>query len=639
LSCRAIALFLAVYASTAELTLAQSSPPDCSECEAFAPRYHPREIALVARHRLNAPLNLLKLWYLEDANVGLGVLSWNAVGIVVGTRFDPTGQSPRPFAWLPDAVPAWNLPAGIRDLLSIQLDQSTAETPGFAWDISDAGIVVGAANNFAETAGVRARAWNLSKSPTSCEFEIDLDPAPIAARPWSIALAIEPVSPNANEPRIFGVGGQQCLKWREPYRFELHLPACQGAPANAIELAPLTEPPVGLTPYILSAREWACDVTNFGLDPVGSFDMPVAPTATVAESCFSVLPLPNTCYLSMIAGARFQENGANFYRIGNIDSDRPSERTGIRSITAYAEQLQIRAKLAGYCWIPEESQLQSAPEICEQHAAIWDYETPFPPSAILPRVRLNPFGAAVELANPIGQRWRPIGCICDGEVVLGWDGAGNRGALWTKSRVTQEFVVYRGDELLAATPVQVQHYSNTTVEQMYDITPTGEILALVRRTYAQGDFDLHAAILGMRGDLNGDRVIDAADLAILLNAWGSSESIVADLDLNGLVDASDYSILGTQWMYPPDRLLLPADSVLSSAYCLLRVDEDCTQAPAMLGTPQPQLEARLQCAVQAFGFETAAQFVEWSQSAQSVEVEMACICVHASMQNMMEEPE
>ncbi len=47
-------------------------------------------------------------------------------------------------------------------------------------------------------------------------------------------------------------------------------------------------------------------------------------------------------------------------------------------------------------------------------------------------------------------------------------------------------------------------------------------------------------------DLNGDGRVDAADLSMLLNAWGSNDAL-ADLNGNGWVDAADLSILLNAW--------------------------------------------------------------------------------------------
>ena len=48
------------------------------------------------------------------------------------------------------------------------------------------------------------------------------------------------------------------------------------------------------------------------------------------------------------------------------------------------------------------------------------------------------------------------------------------------------------------------------------------------------------------GDLNGDGVVDAADLSILGGAWGSSNTI-ADIDGDGIVNVADFGIIGRNW--------------------------------------------------------------------------------------------
>ena len=47
------------------------------------------------------------------------------------------------------------------------------------------------------------------------------------------------------------------------------------------------------------------------------------------------------------------------------------------------------------------------------------------------------------------------------------------------------------------------------------------------------------------GDLNGDGVISAPDLAILLGAWGQPGS--ADFNESGLVDVADLALLLGSW--------------------------------------------------------------------------------------------
>ena len=53
-------------------------------------------------------------------------------------------------------------------------------------------------------------------------------------------------------------------------------------------------------------------------------------------------------------------------------------------------------------------------------------------------------------------------------------------------------------------------------------------------------------IVPKTGDLNGDGVVGASDILILLASWGESH-VAADLDMNGIVGASDILILLTNW--------------------------------------------------------------------------------------------
>lgn len=49
------------------------------------------------------------------------------------------------------------------------------------------------------------------------------------------------------------------------------------------------------------------------------------------------------------------------------------------------------------------------------------------------------------------------------------------------------------------------------------------------------------------GDLNGDGIVNGADLALLLAGWGSCDGCAADLDANGSVDAADLAVLLSLW--------------------------------------------------------------------------------------------
>jgi hypothetical protein len=47
-------------------------------------------------------------------------------------------------------------------------------------------------------------------------------------------------------------------------------------------------------------------------------------------------------------------------------------------------------------------------------------------------------------------------------------------------------------------------------------------------------------------DLDGDGLVNASDLATLLNSWGAKGG-VADIDRNGSVDAADLAVLLGAW--------------------------------------------------------------------------------------------
>jgi hypothetical protein len=49
------------------------------------------------------------------------------------------------------------------------------------------------------------------------------------------------------------------------------------------------------------------------------------------------------------------------------------------------------------------------------------------------------------------------------------------------------------------------------------------------------------------GDINGDGVVNAADLGLLLAAWGSKNPAAADISGDGVVDAQDLSMLMAAW--------------------------------------------------------------------------------------------
>jgi len=96
-----------------------------------------------------------------------------------------------------------------------------------------------------------------------------------------------------------------------------------------------------------------------------------------------------------------------------------------------------------------------------------------------------------------------------------------------------------------------------TVLDLWDavsIDPQGRIVAQ-GQYLGTGDWNNYTFVLTPRpsgpiGDLNGDGVVDAADLLILLSAWGecgTPDNCPADLDGDGIVNAADLLILLGNW--------------------------------------------------------------------------------------------
>ena len=59
-------------------------------------------------------------------------------------------------------------------------------------------------------------------------------------------------------------------------------------------------------------------------------------------------------------------------------------------------------------------------------------------------------------------------------------------------------------------------------------------------------FGIDCSTPPLPGDLNGDGLVDGADLGILLGAWGQSGG-AADLNDDGTVDGADLGLLLSNW--------------------------------------------------------------------------------------------
>ena len=74
---------------------------------------------------------------------------------------------------------------------------------------------------------------------------------------------------------------------------------------------------------------------------------------------------------------------------------------------------------------------------------------------------------------------------------------------------------------------------------------SGDVTELALATTLNATLKVAGERQAIIGDLNGDSVVNAADLSILLSNWGTAGP--GDLDGSGTVNASDLSILLSNW--------------------------------------------------------------------------------------------
>lgn len=81
--------------------------------------------------------------------------------------------------------------------------------------------------------------------------------------------------------------------------------------------------------------------------------------------------------------------------------------------------------------------------------------------------------------------------------------------------------------------------------------PSAPLTAWSHHQYAIGNswrtWAAKRSLPSILGDLNGDGVVDGADLGILLGAWGDGPGSPADLNQDGVVDGADLGILLSAW--------------------------------------------------------------------------------------------
>ncbi len=106
---------------------------------------------------------------------------------------------------------------------------------------------------------------------------------------------------------------------------------------------------------------------------------------------------------------------------------------------------------------------------------------------------------------------------------------------------TKRGVFWRDGEFFFLTDIVVGN--KATITDGVAINESGQTLA---KSSMLGWVVLSPLVCGTFGDLNGDGVVDGADLGLLLSAWGSGGSD-ADLNEDGVVDGADLGLLLSAW--------------------------------------------------------------------------------------------
>lgn len=542
------------------------------------------------------------------------------------------GWVPHPFVWLP--VCAYGMSSGLHDLME-------GETvAGYALDMSDGGWIVGGIGQEFDADpltlnGPRAAAWvpasgggmtRLALDPAGSDWE------------WSIATAVEPAPDALEVPRIVGTGlvvrcgagvvaPENEVPMQEPIRF---VPAGDGWVAEGFRT---TEPANDdlLDNIDVSAREWACDIAGAQLPVLLSFAHPALANPDCTYGAASV-----HCRMEMIAGAAIEfwsDMVSSWFRISEGGSREP---TMVRSQSPVRGS-EGECRVAG--WVNLGGTGSQPP--CPIHPAYWhgdDTRT----ARILERQAYP--GAAVagdsELAW-VAQRWRAADCVCDGEVIVGWGArldAGIEGVIWTATDPANGDD-FQGFDVEAALLPGLDPTGVITVERVYDVLPTGELLCIVRRdTGVSGSpAGCYAALLAMSGDFDGDRSVTGFDLALLFDDRGELGQSPEDINWNGVVDGGDLSALVVAFGNGITRLSIPSGQDGSQSICFGLPGEPCTAAGITEPPDGGDSVARFTIAVQQAGFDCADGFVNWARQASADQLECGCCMIAGIMKVLGEE--
>jgi hypothetical protein len=133
-----------------------------------------------------------------------------------------------------------------------------------------------------------------------------------------------------------------------------------------------------------------------------------------------------------------------------------------------------------------------------------------------------------------------------------------RGLVWfAEGDQVSNWAVADINELVSPTP-PIEGYSSFVVRALRGVNTRGDAVGMAEFTpTADPEVRIRRAVLlravpsGLAGDLDGDGMVGASDLAILLGAWcteaAASCDPIADLNCDGLVNAADLSTLLANW--------------------------------------------------------------------------------------------
>jgi hypothetical protein len=163
--------------------------------------------------------------------------------------------------------------------------------------------------------------------------------------------------------------------------------------------------------------------------------------------------------------------------------------------------------------------------------------------------------------NPTTANGRRAGHFAVGDVVTRIPDKPDlalRGLVWfAEGDQVSDWAVADINQMVSPTP-PIEGYSSFVVRALRGVNARGDAVGMAEFTPTDDpDIRIRRAVLlravpsGLAGDLDGDGMVGASDLAILLGAWCTEASAscdpIADLNCDGLVNAADLTALLANW--------------------------------------------------------------------------------------------